>query len=53
MSEQQTNSTQPNAPFLVRKQAYDPNYQFVPQAGARKSPIPERFEGPVPIVVNR
>jgi hypothetical protein len=42
---------QPNAPFKVRKMPLDPNYTFVPQPGARVSPIPTRFEGQVPIIV--
>lgn len=55
MAEPQTNSTptpQSNAPFVVRKMPLDPNYQFTPAPGPRKSPIPGRFEGPVPVNVN-
>jgi hypothetical protein len=33
----------------IRKQPLTPDYQFVPQPGTRKSPIPSRFEGQIPV----
>lgn len=42
------NQPQNSAPYGVRIQPMDTNYQFVPQQGARISPIPGRFEGQIP-----
>ncbi len=43
--------SQPQAPFQVRNVPLDPNYTFVPQPGVRKSPLPTRFEGQIPVIV--
>ena len=47
----ETQTQQPNAPHAIRKQPLTSNFQFVPQSTVRRSPIPERFSGEVPIIV--